>query len=239
MNFIVSRSDLGGRRLPVVGRTLYETQGASPAGKWLSKVARPTLGLVKLYSGFSLGPESRLGRLLFVHRLALEAECAGAIKRADFLWREMHVYLARLWSDQSVWVSAAIPASGAASTPTSGIDARDCLLRELFVDTHCAFYNARVTKNVPLDAHDRAFAHSDWLAALVVGIAAIAESDADPLLAPAARLRIEAFKRENRLGEAVLACESVLRYLPLSLEFQDELVDLIASSLSGFPRYML
>jgi len=68
--------------------------------------------------GWNLDPETRLGRVLLLRRQAFEAERAGAIRTADFLWVEAHRALRRAAGDPAVWRHALeISAFSPAITP--------------------------------------------------------------------------------------------------------------------------
>src|SRR5215510_2585829 len=53
--------------------------------------------------GWNLDPETRLGRVLLLRRQAFEAERAGALRMADFLWVEAHRALRHAAGDEAVW----------------------------------------------------------------------------------------------------------------------------------------
>jgi tetratricopeptide (TPR) repeat protein len=184
--------------------------------------------------GLGILAEGRLARLLILHRQAFDAELQGHHNRADFFWREFHTYLKKHWPDQTTWAVlfkiAKLPAGTACDNPEQF---RERLLEEVFIDTHCAFYNGRIRDVEEVEPNDRAFVHADYIT-MLTDLAGYSDSLAIPLLGPPFRLRIQAYRAAKQWKNAIRICNQILARFPNSKEFQDALAGLyVESTFSG------
>jgi tetratricopeptide (TPR) repeat protein len=171
-------------------------------------------------SGWGLDSEGRMGRLLMQYREAVAAEGKGLFARADFFWRQMHRGLRRLYAAPGSWQALA----------TSAIDAallRKSFVREVVIDTHCAFFNGRMKAGSELGASDRAFAHVDYILS-VLDLAELSAEQKLALLVPPGEMRIEAYLKAGRREMAIRSCRTLLAQFPAHVPLQDRLADLLA-----------
>ena len=185
--------------------------------------------------GLGLDPQGRAHRVLMLHRHAFEAEIAGRTARADFFWRELHRYVKRCWEDTTVWATiTSVASTRAAVSVPDPLEIRQRVVNEIFIDTHCAFYNGRVNDTQKLELTDRAFVHADYIATLA-DLAGISIDARCSLLIPPAKLRIDSYKTANRWEEAIRVCDDLLARFPQAQDLQDELVELyVAAALADF-----
>jgi hypothetical protein len=210
---------------PEISRALYESPApaeAAGAGAEVLRLAHKNLSWKQRWLGLDLDPAARIVLLLSLHREAITEELQGRSLRADFLWREFHFRLARLWPDDGAWQALASVSFGQE-------DIRRRLLEEIFIDAHCALYNGRARAPDAVAPDDRVFVHSRYVAQLA-DLAGIEGDQARALIEPAARLQIDALKRAKKWHEAIRACQQVLERFPGAREFQAELAGLLSLS---------
>jgi hypothetical protein len=176
-----------GRIFPVATPTLYAadataTTESERAGQAVLALARGAFTRFARVAAVRLSPVRRLGRLLLVHRLALDAEVRQMPRRADFFWREAIRQLEALWRDDRAW-SAVIASHAiqpaAAGTAMTADRLQTALLRELFADTHWAFYQTH--HGADADPDNRGFVHLDYLLQLVTRTSALDAARMDAL----------------------------------------------------------
>jgi hypothetical protein len=165
-----------------------------------------------------------------LHRQAFEAELDGRNARADFFWRELCRYIRRYWENRPTW--AALPEIVNTRSEVSlsdPLEIRQRVVNEVFIDTHCAFYNGRVNGAQTLELTDRAFIHAEYVATLA-NIAGTPIEATRPLLTPPIKLRIDFYKTANRWEEAIRLSERVLARFPQASDLQDELAELYVAA---------
>jgi tetratricopeptide (TPR) repeat protein len=232
---IMNRPFNSERLFPSIGPDLYRDsdstvskneRGATP----LLQFPHRRFSWTQRLLGLGLDPQGRAHRLLMLHQHAFEAEIAGRTARADFFWRELYRYGKRCWEDRTVWETiTAVASTRAAVSVTDPLEIRQRVVNDIFIDTHCAFYNGRVRDTQALEPTDRAFVHADYIATLadLAGISADARCS---LLIPPAKLRIDFYKTANRWEEAIRVCNDLLTQFPQSQDLQDELVELYVAA---------
>lgn len=154
---LIGRAAQGERLLPPINAHLYApAHMAHPSeGRRLLTSASAPLPFHQRALARGLTPEGRIRRVVWMHAQAFSAELAGQEERADYFWERGAAALGALLAD---------PAAQATSL---GRDLPARLLDELFIDTHCAFYNGHLLSAEPLAfVGGRAAAHAARVCAL-------------------------------------------------------------------------
>jgi hypothetical protein len=223
----------GPRWFPCVRPDLYAAGDAAapaPAAPLLQLAHRP-LSRRQRYRGTGLDGEGRLARLLYLHRLGLEAELAGQARRADFFWTELQQALAAAVDRAEDWERRppTVPAGASGSL-------RSRLVREVFLETHAAFYNGRLSAGAALPVGDRAFAHARHLRALSA-FADLSDDERFALLDAPARAEIGACRAARRWDDAIRVAGAMRALFPERIEYQDHWADLtVARMLPALDR---
>ena len=127
--------------------------------------AGETLSRSRFIAGLKLNFPERIGRLLRLRQLAIDAERQGRYVRADFLWQEAHFQLGKVvkagadWQQLITEVSDRLGLPGAVSLD----QIRRHFVQELFLNVHWAFYNGlRSIATSPEPSH-RCFVHLNYI----------------------------------------------------------------------------
>jgi hypothetical protein len=246
VNTLIARStEAPPRVFPPVGPDLYDLIGNGSALSPDQRVAVDVLCLanrdlpaLQRLSGWGLDGTDQLGRLLHLHKLALEAELAGRWRQADFFWDAVHDRLSALADQTSVWQQVVETLSNRPRVVVLNEPRQLCrrLVHEVFVDLHCAFYNGYLQAGPAATSQHRAFAHVDRILGLVE-IAPLPTEDLQTVLAPALESRITLCEEEQHWDRAVDLCAALLAHLPQVEETQDRLAGLyLASTLSNVKK---
>ncbi|AFY99351.1 hypothetical protein [Calothrix sp. PCC 6303] len=180
------------------------------------------------YSGSRLDVLGRFGHLLRQHQQAIASELESKWQRADFFWREVQVELKNLVAEREVWQDLALTVAGGHSEAiimNNPVKLRQLLLHELFIDTHCAFYNGLIQNVTKPSWNERAFVHIDYIQQLLE-LSVIDGEEVKNLLAEAWQTRINACKEAKKWQLAIKYCQQRLKYLPHNIDFQDELAEI-------------
>jgi hypothetical protein len=158
----LTRSEITASRLFPEVPSIY----SSSSGNSLTAIADSPMSWIPRYCGWRLEIRNRLTRLFFMHRAAIAEEQAGNWRASDFYFREVLRQLKATPSDSEAWQVMAREISG----PGSGLGAKEIYrraLQEVFIDTHCGFYNgySQLTEHPSPDS--RQFFHLDCLSQLV------------------------------------------------------------------------
>ena len=229
--WIVPARGNGDRLFPPVGPDLY----AAAEGTELSpdqRAARRLLAAVPAHlslsrrHGWHLGPADQVLRLLYLHRLGLEAELQGRGRRADGYWRREAEALRRLPESHAAWaaLAARFAPDGDAASPFDPARLRRRLIDEVLLETHAAFYNGCLQAAKGPAPEDRAFVHADHLLALAAA-AGLDEAARQELMRPVALLRLERHRAAKRWEEAIACAHGLARRFPNETVFQDQLVE--------------
>lgn len=172
-------------------------------------------------SGWRLDGQGRLARLLALHRFAIEAEIEGRWARADFFWTEVHAKLARpvVREDLAAMFGRGLTRTGDNCELGIGEIYRH-LLDEVFVDTHCAFYNGYWQQTIKATPKSRQFCHLDYLAKLL-DVSGASTSEQSQLLGEATEQRISVCRDSGDWNQAVELASSLLKRFPDRLEYQE------------------
>jgi hypothetical protein len=162
--------------------------------------------------------KNKLGYLLTQHQQAIEAELASKWQRADFFFRQVYIEIKALFKQPQELAQLA-----------DNLDAAQfCqrMLRELFIDTHCAFYNGLISKTQKLTWNARAFAHIDYIQQLLE-LSVFSNEEVLSLLAAGWHKRIDACKEAKKWRQCINYCQQRLKLLPYNIDFQGELAEVI------------
>ncbi len=96
-------------------------------------------------------------------------------------------------------------------------------MNEFLIDTHCAFYNGRVSAVHELGADDRAFAHLRFLMRLIPH-AGLSRSDTVSLVGPSTEAQVAALQKAKCWGKAAKAIERAISLVPDHVPFQDQII---------------
>lgn len=215
------------RLLPLVRESLFDEASSevwAKPGQRLLALANEPLSMLQRFAGWGLGDQARVSRLLLLFRHAFEAERSGRFIQADFFWRAAHDNLERLWPDTAAWQSAY--AAIGATQPLSADDVCDAVGRELFIDAHAGFANARLAEVEDLSPNDRAVRHLAWLRNLVA-IVRLPHDEAVRLLSPALKRQIQSCVAKKRWSEAIGLARGMLALTPGDWAWQEQTADLI------------
>lgn len=178
--------------------------------------------------GWKLDFVSRLGRLLFHHRIAIEAELAGKWRRADYFWNLIQQELRILSADDQGWGALVpnlltVPGAFIMDDP---LLVRQRLVEEIFIDTHCAFYNGKVRREAELTLVDRAFRHVHLISELVE-LSGLSPDEQFSLFYTPALAQMGLCQEAQRWEQAIQVGEEILGRFPESQGLQDKVANLV------------
>jgi len=213
------------RVFPPIGGDMYRVPHAAHAptqtATWaLLRLADESLSFTARYFDRNITPPQQVGRALSLHRDALAAELVGRCERADFFWRQLFAEVSRF--DTQAWATAGDAAALSPSTSNEPDAVRKTLVRELFIETHLAFYRGYIAGTETLTLASRAFVHFRY-ATRWLDRADLSERELLPLLAAPSEMVVALCTDAKDWSPAVDACELVLKHCPGSLRFQDRL----------------
>jgi hypothetical protein len=227
MNKMISRGNKSSERLfPPIRSYFYSTDGFTDL-KPKQQSAAKIVGLAnKKYTfgqqlfGWNLDAPGKIGRLLLLHKKAVEAEVEGQWRQADFFWEKFYNVLISIYHDESIWEELNTFAFHDIGDDPGYL--RQCMMEEVFIDTHCAFYNSRIKKDDELNPKDRVFFHAHYLETLI-NIAGISPRNFPSLFDPISTARIKVYKREGNWDQAIRIINDFLDHFPDSQKFQSNL----------------
>lgn len=232
------------RIFPPVGSGFYildlgnkELTPDQQAARKLLSFSNRDFTLLERLSGRKLDIQGQIGHLLLQHRYALEAELASQWHRADFFWRQVLIELKAFIEQDTNWqglVNAISPPADA-TVMTDPSQLRQRLLDELFIDTHCAFYNGLVEQKENLVLQDRAFAHIDYIQQYLALIDMSAEAILS-LLGEPWQIRINLSVKVKQWHIVIKTCTQRLKHLPSSIRFLNELAEILHRASMAIPK---
>ncbi|MBE7384986.1 MAG: hypothetical protein F6J95_026685 [Leptolyngbya sp. SIO1E4] len=257
--FLIARPQQSPARIfPAIAADFYtqtfDLEAGSPdqqAASFLVALACRDLSQGKLFLARNLSPQEHLTRLLIQHRLGFEAELAACWQRADFYWQQVQNQLKSLMQRDDLW--AVLAADIAQNFPEADVLKDPVLLRqrlveELFIDTHCGFYNglsstdksdATQSEATQSDAtqdpikkgsapqktpRDRSFAHITFVEALLPNSSLATDAWLTLLASPWQR-QIDRDRTEKNWRAAIKLCRHRLSLYPKSIPYQTELAE--------------
>ena len=239
METMICRSDAQRRRnFPLPAPDLHQLDGERWGATPDERAALKLLELGKQHFSPRKGswkrkPDaaSRVGRLLFYHRMAMQEELAGQTDRADFFWRESYHELRALWKKNEVWEELSRTLSTEPGVIEMGDPAemRRRLVDETLIDAHCAFYNGRTRQTESLTPDDRAFAHFGYLTELIEGLN-LRGDDLRNVIGPPAELRLKFYSEARDWDRAIETAQLLIKHFPDAVGYQNKLAGLYFSS---------
>ena len=213
------------------------------AACFLLTLAQVNLTRAQMLFSRNLSPREQLARLLTQHRLGFEAELAAQWQRADFYWRQVQNQLKISIEQDTLWRELAADIAqnySEVEVLKDPMSLRQRLVDELFIDTHCGFFNGlnqlyaseRFGDN---DSHqsagcDRSFAHITFLETLLPYSSL--ESDAWlTLLASPWQRQVDRYRADKDWHQAIRMCRHRLSLYPKSVPYQTELAEVQAAKI--------
>jgi polyhydroxyalkanoate synthesis regulator phasin len=235
MDEMIARPDGTTQRLfPPISPNLYnlaeEPANLTPdqqVARNLLALSRQDFSRWERFFGWKLDPPGRIGRLFLHHRMALEAELSGRCRRAQVIWNYVHNQLQKLCQDQATWEALVADLKQPGLT-VLGDPAmlRARLVGEVFLDTHCAFYNGRIQAGAPLAPDDRAFDHLTFLENLLK-FSELSSDDQLALLGPAKDNQITKYEEAGNWEQAIEISASMASKFPQAEPYQNKLGALV------------
>jgi hypothetical protein len=231
----VRSEDRRPRLFPPVGESMFVPEahtGLSPgevlARGLLALADRPMTRRQRVL-GRKLAPLGLLGRSLWLFREAMRSELAGRWGLADFFWIQSRDALRSLLDSPGDWDQVISSVGGDAiyqEEPPEPDEWACLLVDEVFIDTHCGFYNGCVPQPGVQALDQRAFDH---VAAIEECMALRPEpaspGDRSSLLAPAWELRLKLARVARRWDDAREAIAKLRELFPERVEYLDLMVD--------------
>lgn len=222
------------RVFPLISANIYnlsseetELTADQQAGKNLLQLANQDFSTWHNFTGLGLDLKGQLGHLLVQHKLAIEAEIAAKWQRADFFWNQMRIELKALLKKPELWQEVVqnitnIPGVNIINDPEK---IRQYLVNELFINTHCAFYNGLIINTRKPSWKERAFVHIDYIQQLL-DLSPVSAQEVETLLGEAWQTRITAYKEDKKWRQAINYCQQRIKWLPNNITFQGELAEI-------------
>jgi hypothetical protein len=217
---------------------------ASPdeqAANFLISLGRHGLRKMQMLFGQNLSPQQQIIRLLIHHRLGLEAELIGQWQQADFYWQQIVNQIKGLVKQESVWqvlandISEDYPGS---VTLNTSIGLRQRIVEEVFIDTHCGFFNSlnalvektdnRQEKLIQIDGRNRSFVHTAFIEQLLP-YSSLHKKDWLGLVDASWQQQIDQCCASKDWEKATRLCKHRLKLYPNAPTYQTELTEVIGS----------
>lgn len=227
MNVTIARlSKPEGRLFPPISPNLYDIVEA-PNLTPKQQIARKILALANRdYSiwehllGWKLDSPGKIGRLMLLHKKAMLAELEKQWKQADFFWEEFYKMLEPLYNITALWDDFNAFVGG--KQVNNCVQIRQCIFEEIFIDTHCAFYNGAIQQVEMLTPKDRAFVHIDYLEKLM-NISNISRDKYKSIFGPLAEMQIKMYQEREDWYRAIEVNLALLERFPDLVEYKRNL----------------
>ncbi len=227
MNHMIARGNQSTERLfPPISSDFFKTdkdtdlKPKQESAVKIVELANKKYTLRQQLFGWNLDATGKIGRLLLMHKKAVAAEVEGQWRQADFFWEKFYNVLISIYHKESLWEELntfAFP-----DTRNDPGDLRQCMVEEVFIDMHCAFYNNRIKKDKELNPKDRAFFHASYLEKLI-DISGISTENFQSLFDSLSTKRIKAYQKEKDWNQAIWVIIDFLERYPDSQKFQSNL----------------
>lgn len=227
MNDMISRGNESAERLfPAISPDFYNP------GKYknLKQEQQSALKIVNLANqkytlweklfGWNLDAVRKIGRLLLLHKKAAAAEIKGQLRQAEFFWERFFKSLNSIYNEETIWQELNEFAFHETGNEPGVL--RQCMIEEVFIDMHCAFYNGRIKQDEEMIPDDRALFHIDYLEKLI-DLTGISREKFQSIFDSISRKRIEKYKKEGNYEQAILLTTGLLERFPDSREYQSSL----------------
>lgn len=221
------------RIFPSIQPDIYKSNYNLSALTSDQKVARKLLALAnKKFTrwerliAWRLDAQGQIGRLLYQHCLAIEAELEGQWKQADFFWKQVLIEIKILAKKDKSWqvIVEEIAKESGTTVMKNPLEMRQRLIEELLIDTHFAFYNGLSENTENTERQNRAFLHLKYIQELV-SLSSLTKDKLLALLRLPWQKEIDFCKESGNWQEAIQVCRDRLKYFPEFLNFQNDLVD--------------
>lgn len=180
------------------------------AERTLATILDPPLRWVQRNGGWRLSAGDRVKRLFYLHRSAVEAEEAGNWKAADVYFFEVLAILKASPGESDLWRTLQEQLTIGVQAELSQL--RQRTLEEVFIDTHCGFYNGYSQLQGPVKPDSRQFFHLERMLELVD--LSGGGNKWIPLVGPGLRDRIAACEEAKEWNRAVGYADELLRRYP-------------------------
>jgi hypothetical protein len=156
-----------------------------------------------------------------LHRFAIEAEMEGRWDRADFFWQELQAKLAQpqFRTDLAETLSSPTTPARKKSELEPGEVYRH-LVNEVFIDTHCAFYNSYSQQTAKTTPKSRQFAHLGYVTRLL-DLSGASQDEQFQLVGEATEDRIRVCCDAGDWNQAVELASGLLKRFPDRLHYQE------------------
>ncbi|MBF2065969.1 MAG: hypothetical protein IGS39_16340 [Calothrix sp. C42_A2020_038] len=168
--------------------------------------------------------QPKFQHLLSQHQQAIAAELISKWSRADFFFRQVYLEFKTLLKQPQEWEHLVATISNYGYVMTSE-QLRRSILRELFIDTHYAFYNGLISKTEQPQWNARCFVHIDYIQQWLE-LSVFSDEEVLSLLAEGWRQRINTCKNTKKWRPAINCCQQRLKLLPHNIDFQGELAEI-------------
>ncbi len=187
----------------------------TPTSKFFTFHSELAVSSWKWLSGKGLSSAEQLTRLLRLYRLGIEAELAGKWERANTFWDLAFEQAEQLLHDSAAWQTLMGNQDDQLCAEVRGQPEkiRQKFIEEIFIDTHCAFYNGYIKQGVVQAADSRAFVHWEWILKWLRFVE-LPEAQLQGLVEPASLKWISLCENEGKWTLALRICEDALKFLP-------------------------
>ena len=181
------------------------------------------------FRGRRKDPKGPIARLLCHHEMAVEAERAEKFNRADFYWKRLYAILNRSMANQTLLGTLDSELLRINKPQFKNSAALfQVLINELFIDTHCAFYNGIMQGTTSITLGNRMLVHIAHIKDLI-NMGQMPREAQKKLLDPIYRALCNRHKLHNDPSSAVRVLEEAIERFPDDLDYQDELCGLYVS----------
>jgi len=208
-HFIKRPNYFADRIIPLFkGMNLYESNETDnfPVFQNILNLADSKLTGWEMSTGRGLESTQRLARLFVSHKSAVEAEIAQKTERADFFWKETYKLLEDALKYQNKYKWEVLFGVENENPLKDNIEK---LIQQIFIDTHCAFYNEGININDQLNTNSRAFEHIKYLEK-VVGYSKLTKEDRFDLFEPAIKQELLHLKSNKDWAVLIKRCKNAI-----------------------------
>lgn len=226
---MIKRADyLKNRILPEISKNIYESRQNISLD--ILGLANRNFSLADKIWGNKLDAKGHVGKLLYHHKMAIEAETAQKFQRADFFWRQFYSIIEKIQSNRIILENFYNEIKGKDEFKLfdDSNTLFQCLINELFIDTHCGFYNDIIDKTKEIKKKSRALIHINYIKYLLE-LSDLSKDEQKKLLHPFYKESLESYKNSGNRKEAIQMCEEATERFPDKLEYQNELCELYFS----------
>ena len=173
----------------------------------------------------------RLGGALWCHREGLRAELENRWELAAFFWSESYSRFASLakQAEGLTGIVADLLKNMFQESSLDAVEVSRCLIEEVFIDTHVAFFNGRLGQKEPLPADDRAFCHFEQIKTLIA-YSDMGDRQKAALLSAGYAASAESLRSAKRWKEGAGAAKQWYQMDPENVVAQDTYIGMVAQA---------